>query len=157
MEKHPLLPMTPFDSLVTSFELQMMKLMLPYTPASYRPMLACYIKFTELINTFQYFQQSSNKRDRKDTFAKHPSSPLDILEDLRPYMDEKDSGMIDNLLSAMNMMEMMKGMDIPDPSNMGDMSDMMEMMNMFSGNPGEDNESNDKNNQKQENENNDNE
>ena len=55
MEKKPPLPMTPFDTLVTSPELQMMKLMLPYTPASYQRFLAFYIKFSELRNAISYF------------------------------------------------------------------------------------------------------
>ena len=39
MEKHPPLPMTPFDILTSSTQLQMMKLMLPYTPPGIQRML----------------------------------------------------------------------------------------------------------------------
>ena len=46
MEKRPIFPMTQLDTLVTTQELQLMKLMLPYIPANMRGMLAVYIKFT---------------------------------------------------------------------------------------------------------------
>lgn len=55
MEKHPPLPMTPFDMLTSSTQLQMMKLMLPYTPPGIQRMLAFYIKFLELKKTAEYF------------------------------------------------------------------------------------------------------
>ena len=41
--------MTQLDTLVTTQELQLMKLMLPYIPANMRGILAVYIKFTEFI------------------------------------------------------------------------------------------------------------
>ncbi len=131
MEKQPPIPMTPFDTLVTSPELQMMKLMLPYTPASYQRILAFYIKFIELQNTMRYFGLFREKK-QNDPFCKTPSSPAEILGDLKPYIG-KDADTIDMILSAMSMMDMMKEMDMPDFSQMGDMSGMMDMMNLFSG------------------------
>ena len=47
--------MTQLDTLVTTQELQLMKLMLPYIPANMRGMLAMYIKFTEFTNTIHLF------------------------------------------------------------------------------------------------------
>ena len=43
MEKDLPGPMTPFDELVTSPELQLIKLMIPYAPASGRQMLAAFV------------------------------------------------------------------------------------------------------------------
>ena len=80
MEKHPPLPMTPFDILVTSSELQMMKLLLPYIPDFYQRFLAFFIKFSELQNTIRYFNPSGRGHS-KDSFRKETSSPIDILED----------------------------------------------------------------------------
>ena len=141
MERRPPLPMTPFDTLVTSSELQMMKLMIPYTPSSYQGFLAFYIKFIELQNTIRYFGVFTGGK-QKEPFFKRPASSMDILDDLRPYMG-KDSETIDMILSAMNMMDMMKGMDMPDMSNMGDLSGMMDMMNMFNNNENNDQKGND--------------
>ena len=118
----------------------MMKLMLPYLPSAFRRMLAFYIKFTELNNTIHiFFSQNGSSTGKDMPFEKHQISPSDILEDLRPYMEESDANMMDSILSAMNMMEMMKGMDFSgmDLSNFagqGDMSQMMEMMNLFQNN-----------------------
>ena len=47
--------MTPFDELVTSPTLQIMKLLIPYTPFSGRRMLASFIKFIELQRTIRLF------------------------------------------------------------------------------------------------------
>lgn len=146
MEKHPPLPMTPFDILVTSSELQMMKLLLPYIPDFYQRFLAFFIKFSELQNTIRYFNPSGRGHS-KDSFRKETSSPIDILEDLRPYIG-KDAETLDSLLSAMNIMNMMQNMDMPDFSQMGDLSGMMDMMNMFTGNPDDDDYQDTENNTK---------
>ena len=111
MEKHPPLPMTPFDILTSSTQLQMMKLMLPYTPPGIQRMLAFYIKFLELKKTAEYFGLFGSVSQR-DTFSKSSASVTEILEDVRPYLG-KDAETIDMLLSAMSMMDMMKDMDMP--------------------------------------------
>lgn len=131
MEKHPPLPMTPFDMLTSSTQLQMMKLMLPYTPPGIQRMLAFYIKFLELKKTAEYFGLFGSVSQR-DTFSKSSASVTEILEDVRPYLG-KDAETIDMLLSAMSMMDMMKDMDMPDFSgaDMGDLSGVMQMMNAF--------------------------
>lgn len=131
MEKHPPLPMTPFDILTSSTQLQMMKLMLPYTPPNIQRMLAFYIKFLELQKTIEYFGLFG-KGSGRDSFSKTPGSITDILEDLRPYLG-KDAETVDMMLSAMSMMDMMKDMDMPDLSGAGmdDISGVMQMMNAF--------------------------
>lgn len=130
MEKRPPLPMTQLDMLVTSEKLQMMKLMLPYIPSSYRGMLAIYLKFTEFQNTLRLFNGSGGSSS--DIIkSRDIHSPADILEDLRPFMDPKDMDSIDMLLNAMNMMDMMKGMDSSDFSGFGNSGEMADMMNMF--------------------------
>ena len=48
MEQKKTIPMTPFDSLISSEQLQMMKLMLPYMPPGTQKFFAFYIKFLEL-------------------------------------------------------------------------------------------------------------
>ena len=131
MEKRPLLPMTQLDMLVTSEKLQMMKLMLPYIPSSYRGMLAIYLKFTEFQNTLRLFTGSGSSSSSDIIKSRDIHSPADILEDLRPFMDPKDMDSIDMLLNAINMMDMMKGMDSPDFSAFGNSGEMADMMNMF--------------------------
>lgn len=106
MEHGPYGPMTHFDSLTTTEELQMMKLMLPFTPASTRPMMAVFIKFQELQNAINIFRDP--RQDRKiRAFEKKMDSPMDILEEMRPFMKEQDRSSLDMMLSAFSMMDMM--------------------------------------------------
>jgi len=125
MENHTPLPMTPFDTTVTSFHLQMMKLILPYTPVPYQRLLAFFIKFSELQNALHYFGTFSKKLFQNTSPDK--ISPLTILEDMKPYIG-KGAETIDTILMAMNLMDMMNGMEQTE-----DFSDMMDMVNLFSG------------------------
>lgn len=121
--------MTPFDEIVTTQKLQFMKLLLPYFPISFRKTFALYIKFTELQNTINHFSHITNYFS-----SSNQTQPIDILEEMRPYMDTQDLNSIDSILSILNMMDMMKSMDtdfMPDLSNFTDMPDIMNMMNMF--------------------------
>ena len=140
MDKRTPLPMTPFDTLTSSGELQMVKLLLPYTPPAIQRMLAFFIKFTELQNTVRYFGVFSRAPVREEFQGSAPSFP-EILEELKPYMGES-SETVDSILSAMSMMEMMKDMDLsgmssPDPSASGggNMEDILNMMHMFQSPP----------------------
>lgn len=123
--------MTQLDMLVGSKELQIMKLMLPYIPSSYRGILAIYIKFTEFQNTLRLFGGFGYKPDSEIIKSKTIHSPSDILEDLRPFMNPEDIESFDMLLNTMSMMDMMKGMDMSDLSGFGGPGDMSDMMNMF--------------------------
>jgi len=109
MEHGPLGLMTPFDRLTTTQELQMMKLLLPYTPASSQRMLAVFIKFQELQNTIKFFEKFKST-DKIRAFEKNMSSPLDFINELRPYMGEKERSSMDSMVSALSMMEMMNNM-----------------------------------------------
>ena len=51
--------MTPFDELVTTPELQIIKLLIPYAPASGRQTLAGLVKFMELRETLRLFRGRS--------------------------------------------------------------------------------------------------
>ena len=140
MDKRTPLPMTPFDTLTSSGELQMLKLLLPYTPPATQRMLAFFIRFTELQNTIRYFGIFSRGPERKE-FQSTPPSFTEMLEELKPYMGENE-GAVDSILSAMSMMEVMKDMDLsgmssPDPSAAGggNMEDILNMMHMFQSPP----------------------
>lgn len=128
MEKRPPLPMTQLDMLVTTQELQMMKLMLPYIPPSYRGMLAIYLKFTEFQNTLRLFNGSGGASSENIMKSRDIHSPADILEDLRPFMNPGDMDSFDMMMNAVNMM---KGMNTSDFSGFGNSEEMSDMMNMF--------------------------
>ena len=77
--------------------------MIPYLPPSNQRMLAVYVKFMELQQTFSFFQNFRSDL-HSCAFEKEVSSPSDILEELRPFLRKSDCEMIDqiqNMLSAM--------------------------------------------------------
>lgn len=129
MQRCPPKPMTPFDEIVTTQKLQMMKLLLPYFPISFRKTFAFYIKFVELQNTLHHFSHITHYFPSANQVP-----PSDILEEMRPYMNPKDFNSIESVLSILNIMEMMQAMDtdfMSDLSNFTDTPDIMNMMNFF--------------------------
>lgn len=106
MEKQPPRPMTPFDELVNPPQLHMMKLFLPYTPASNQRFLGVFIKFLELKEAISFFQTIGNDLHTQAFQSEAPPSFLEIMQEVRPYMPAKESETIDTLLNLMNIMEM---------------------------------------------------
>ena len=129
MEKRPIFPMTQLDTLVTTQELQLMKLMLPYIPANMRGMLAVYIKFTEFTNTIHLFHSTGNGSPDGPIHSKSIHSPEDILQDLSSFMDSAE---------ADNISMMFKQMDpsgFASPESNSEMSQMIDLFdNIMKGN-----------------------
>ena len=111
MDKNLPGPMTPFDELVTSPQLQIMKLMIPYAPASGRQMLAACVKVMELRETIRIFSGGRGViRAQMLGEEEHPS-PIDILNSFRPYLKPREAAALDmviNLKEMMSVMEMMQ-------------------------------------------------
>ncbi len=110
MEKKPPEPMTPFDELVTSPVLQAVKLLIPYTPASGRQMLAAFVKVQELRHTLYLFSERQSGI-RAQALDRTPASLFGILTSLKPYLSRRDAEMLDmiiNLKEIMETAEMMK-------------------------------------------------
>ena len=111
MDKNLPGPMTPFDELVTSPELQIMKLMIPYAPASGRQMLAACVKVMELRETIRILSGGRGViRAQMLGEEEHPS-PIDILNSFRPYLKPREAAALDmviNLKEMMSVMEMMQ-------------------------------------------------
>ena len=103
MDSKHLRPMSPFDSLTTPSYLDILKLMLPYTPPSMQHMLAVFIKFSEFQYTIRHFYG----------FPKDSRTP-DILETLQCYMGPEMNAQMEQFQSMMNMMDMMNGTMSPE-------------------------------------------
>lgn len=105
--------MTPFDELVTSPELQLMKLLIPFAPASGRQVLAAFVKFRELRETVRLFRNAGGISAQ--AFGENgAASPLEILSSIRPYLNPRQAAVLDmafNLKEMMSVMEMMKDAD----------------------------------------------
>lgn len=106
-------PMTPFDTVLTSPKLQLIKLLLPFLPVSGRRMLAAYVKFAEFRNALAFFREN-NAALQSQMFGAGASSSLSELLDLfRPYLDPEQKSLFDtfmNVTEMVNMMEMMQQM-----------------------------------------------
>lgn len=132
MEKRPIFPMTQLDTLVTTQELQLMKLMLPYIPANMRGMLAVYIKFTEFTNTIHLFHSTGNGSPDGPIHSKSIHSPEDILQDLSSFMDPAEA---DNISMIFNMMKQMDPSGFASPESNSEMSQMIDLFdNIMKGN-----------------------
>ena len=124
MENNPPRPMTPFDELVTTPQLQAVKLLLPYIPVTGRPALAACVKFLEFRQALSMFGNRGGISAQ--AFQKGPgSSPMEILSALRPYLGKKECDTLDmilNLKDMMDMVNMMKttsdGSSSPDPMDL---------------------------------------
>lgn len=109
MEEKPEDKMTPFDKLISSNNLQLMKLIIPYTTLANQHILAVFVKFLELTRTMHFFHQP-HKNIHTQTFEKSFSSPLDIVDEIRPYLSESERNSIDSILNVFNMMQMLQTM-----------------------------------------------
>lgn len=110
MEEETTDKMTPFDRLISSKDLQLMKLIIPYTPPANQHMLAILVKFLELNRTIKIFHQS-RQNIHTQTFEKSFSSPLDIVDEIRPYLSEAERTSVDSILNVFNMMQMLETME----------------------------------------------
>ena len=106
--------MTPFDEYTTNQSLQMTKLLIPFLPPQTQRSMAIYIKFLELRNIFSSFRG----------MRQISSSPDDIFNSLKPYINSSDLESFDQMMNMMNMMSMMQEMQ----SMAGEDFDPMSMM-----------------------------
>lgn len=118
MEKKTPTPMTPFDEWTVPKELHMLKLFLPYTPVSYRQVLGILIKVIELQYTVQYFDRQKNLLHEQN-FSSGFSSPLEMLEEISPYLPPEQVNMLETFRNMMNIMDMVQMMQdfSDDPGN----------------------------------------
>ena len=100
-------PMTPFDELVTTPELQMIKLLLPYTPASGRQTLAALVKCRELDQAVRLFRQGNNPAAQTLRECR-PESPDDLLDCLRPYLTPQQASALDTISQIREMMPLIE-------------------------------------------------
>ena len=106
MEKKSTTPLSPFDELTIPSELQLLKLILPYTPVTNQKMLGILIKFLELEYTIDFFQHCTLKLHSKTTDA--PVSFSNIISEIAPYLSKRDSQMLASVQNILNILEMMQ-------------------------------------------------
>lgn len=102
--------MTPFDELVTTPELQIMKLIIPYAPASGRQVLAGMVKFMELKEALRLFSGQHSGLQAQAVSQDGPPDFIDILNSFRPYLKPREASMLDTIINVRQMMSVMERM-----------------------------------------------
>ena len=110
MEDHDFEKMTPFDQLISTQSLQILKLLIPYTPPENQRFLAVYTKFLELQHTIDFFQRFHSDVYSQD-FEKKTFSPFHIIQEIRPYIPAQFGETFDMLMNMMDMMEVFQNMN----------------------------------------------
>lgn len=126
--------MTPFDSMVSTQQMQTIKLLLPYVPPARQRFLAVYVKFMELTRTIEVFHNPGHNIHSQG-FESEQLSAADILGKIRPYMPEGSADTIDMILNILNMMDMasaFQNMDMSGNSSEGGLNPMDLMKGMLS-------------------------
>lgn len=104
MDKNAPGQMTPFDEFVTTPELQIIKLLIPYAPASGRQTLAAMVKYTELRHAIQLFRKDNHTVSDWTFEHDSPENPSEIINLLRPYLNPQQSSMLDMVIQIQDMM-----------------------------------------------------
>ena len=110
MEDHDFEKITTFDQLISTQSLQILKLLIPYTPPENQRFLAVYTKFLELQHTIDFFQRFHSDVYSQD-FEKKTFSPFHIIQEIRPYIPAQFGETFDMLMNMMDMMEVFQNMN----------------------------------------------
>ena len=97
-------PLTPFDTMTQTREIQMLKTVIPYMKSSQKKQFAILIKYMELQNTIQVFSQE-DKVMSMCSVDEDENSTLSMLNELRRFCSEKELETIDMMTNLLSMME----------------------------------------------------
>ena len=113
--------MTPFDQSVSTWSLQMTKLLIPFLPPQSQRMMAIYVKFIEFQNTLSFFRSVRQKKN----------SPEDIFNELKSYLPSSVLESYENIMNMMSMINMFQEMQTASDASSGfdPMSMMTDMLN----------------------------
>lgn len=97
-------PLTPFDYMTQTRELQMLKTMLPYMKEAQKKQFAILIKYMELQNTIQVFSQE-DKVLSMCSVDEESNNVVAMLGALRGFCTEKEQETLDMLTNMFSMLE----------------------------------------------------
>ena len=117
--------MTPFDELVTTPELQMIKLLIPYAPASGRQTLAALVKYTELRKAVRLFHSGGRCPGIRAFEEPAPDTPADLREQMRPYLTPQQASALDMIVRVQEMMPLIEMLQAEGSGPGFDFSDLL--------------------------------
>ena len=94
-EPHEIDPVTAFDTLYTSNQMQMLKIVLPFMQEQMQRFIAIYIKLTELMITLRFAGSLSDS----SCFTKKESDMTTMLKYLSPYLSDSEKEMMNQFSS----------------------------------------------------------
>ena len=95
---------TPFDNMTQTRELLMLKTAIPYMKGDQKKQFAILIKYMELQNTIQVFNQE-DKVMSMCSVSEDENSTLAMLNDLRKFCTDKELETLDMITNMVSMME----------------------------------------------------
>lgn len=107
-ENHKDLQLTDFDYQFADPRLQMVKAAIPYLPASHQRFLAMFVKLQETRRTMELLSEGEITAMGVHPEHSHPSSPLEILQAIKPYAGPREREMIDLLENLQLMAQAMQ-------------------------------------------------
>ncbi len=121
MENHENDPIAAFDTLYTSNQMQMLKVILPYMQIEMQQFIAIYIKLNELLITLHFSRNA--KKDSGSNSTKEFNMTT-VFNSISPYLSDSEKEMMSQFAQMQENME-----------NMKQMSQMMQMMNEMGASP----------------------
>ncbi|MBQ4537040.1 MAG: hypothetical protein II994_05420 [Lachnospiraceae bacterium] len=132
-----------FDTLFTTKQIQMYKILFSYLPTPLQKNFAMYIKFSELLYTIRFFQDTPGRTfclGETNIFntSSHSAQPdiSSLCEEIMPYMTSAEQakiqqikGMMQSMKSMQEMMGMMEMMKDMFPEGMGGFGNMSDILN----------------------------
>lgn len=95
MNDQPDLKLTDLDYLIGNHHLQMMKAALPYMNVSEQKLISMFVKMNELNRTIELFRDSEVASMGICSLGKQESTPLDMLNAIKPYANTSEQDFID--------------------------------------------------------------
>ena len=94
--------MTPFDSIIQTNQLQMLKAADPHMPQQSRKSITIFIKLMELKNAFNVVGDDDAML-KMCSASVEPETPVTMLNDIRSFCTEKQQEQIDMLINFFEM------------------------------------------------------
>ncbi|MCI8576941.1 MAG: hypothetical protein HFG64_05400 [Lachnospiraceae bacterium] len=100
--------LTEFDYMLVTPQLQMLKAAIPHIPPSWQRMLSVFVKFQELQHVQNIFSQGELSAMGLSTDQQRPSSPMELIQAIKPYAGPREREMIETLENIQLMIQTMQ-------------------------------------------------
>lgn len=101
MNEQPDLKLTDLDYLIGNHHLQMIKAALPYMNVSEQRQISMFVKMNELNRTIELFKDSEVATMGICSLGKQDSTPMDMLNAIKPYGNTEEQDFIDLISNFM--------------------------------------------------------